>query len=476
MYDVVIVGAGIIGNFIARELTKYNGKILLLDKENDVANGTTKANTALVHAGYDAKLGSNMARFNVEGNAMFDKVCEELYVPFERPGSLVLGFNDEDRRTIEDLYKRGQANRVPDMEILEREDLLKLEPNLGDEVLLGLHAKTGGIVGPWELAIALAENAIDNGAELKLNTEVLDIEKMDAGYLVKTNRGDFETRVLVNAAGLFADTINNMVSKEKIDIRPVKGEYFLLDKTAGKLVSKVIFQCPSKTSKGIVVTPTVHGNIIVGPDSVEIEDKNSKKTTKAGLDYVRETANKSIKNIPFGENITNFAGLRATPTSGDFIIGEASDAKGFVNVAGIKSPGLSSAPAIGVYVAKLVADILGDLEENKDFNPRRREVVLFNQLSDEEKNEIIKKDKRYGNVICRCETITEGEIVDSIKRNAGATTVDGVKKRVRPGMGRCQGGFCMPKVMEIISRELGQDMKDVVKNSEGSYIITEKTK
>lgn len=476
MYDVIIIGAGIIGSFIARELTRYNGKILLLDKENDVANGTTKANTALVHAGYDAIEATNMAKFNVAGNKMFDDVCEDLYVPFERPGSLVLGFNDEDRKTIEGLYKRGRENHVPDMEILEREELLKLEPNLGDEVVVGLYAKTGGIVGPWELTIALTENAMDNGCELKLNTEVKNIIKEDNKYIIETNQGKFETRSIINAAGLYADTLNNMVSEEKIEIYPVKGEYFLLDKTAGKLVNRVIFQCPSEDSKGVVVTPTVHGNIIVGPDSVRVEDKDNKKTSQLGLNYVRETAERSVKNIPFNENITNFTGLRATSTTGDFIIGEAKDAKGFINVAGIKSPGLSSAPAIGQYVAELAVDILGDLDLNESFNPKRRKPIVFNDLSDEEKNEIIKKDKTYGNIICRCETITEGEIIDCINRNAGATTVDGVKKRVRPGMGRCQGGFCMPRVMEIISRELNTEMKDVLKGSQGSYIITDKTK
>lgn len=476
MYDVVVIGAGIIGNYVARELMRYKGRVLILDSENDVANGTTKANTALVHAGYDAKPGTNMARFNVQGNAMFDQVCQELYVDFKRIGSLVLGFNQEDRETIQVLYEKGLANGVPEMEILEREELLELEPNLGDEVLLGLHAKTGGIVGPWELAIALAENAIDNGAELRLNTEVVDIVKKDGHYLVKTSQGDFETRAIVNAAGLYADKINNMVSKDKLDIRPVKGEYYLLDKTAGDLVNKVVFQCPSKTSKGIVVAPTVHGNIIVGPDSVEVASKDDKKTTRQGLDFVRERASLSIKDIPFNENITNFTGLRATPTNGDFIIGEARDAKGFVNAAGIKSPGLSSAPAIGLHVAQLVVDILGDLEENKDFNPRRRKPLVFMELSDEEKNSLIKEDSRYGTIVCRCETVTEGEIVDSIRRNAGATTVDGVKKRVRPGMGRCQGGFCLPKVVEILSRELGKDMTEVVKNSQESYILTDKTK
>ncbi len=476
MFDVIVIGSGIIGSYISRELSRYDLDVLVLEKENDVANGTSKANTALVHAGYDAKPNTNMAKFNVLGNSMFDKVCDELYVPFKRPGSLVLGFNDSDKNTIHDLYEKGIKNGVPGLSILDRKQLLELEPNIGDDVIIALHAATGGIVGPWELAIALMENAMDNGVSLNLNTEVIDIIKQESSFLVKTNQGEFESKILINAAGLFADTINNMVSNEKITINPVAGEYFLLDKTAQNLVSRVVFQCPSETSKGVVVTPTVHGNIVVGPDSIEILEKEDKATHKDRLDFIKNKALKSIKNIPFNENITNFTGLRASSTTGDFIIGEAKDVKGFINVAGIKSPGLSSAPAIGLYVSNLAVNILGDVKENSSFNPRRKKPLVFNDLTDDEKTEIIKKDKKYGNIICRCETVSEGEIVDCIKRNAGATTVDGVKKRVRPGMGRCQGGFCMPRVVEILSRELNIPMEEVMKNSKSSYILTGRTK
>ena len=476
MYDIIIIGAGVSAAATARELSRYEGKFLVLEKENDVANGTTKANTALVHAGYDATEGSNMAHFNVKGNAMFDEICEDLYVPFERTGSLVVGFTDEDRETIEELYQRGINNGVPNMEIIERDKIKELVPNISDEAKFALYAKTGGIVGPWELATNMMENAVDNGVEIKLNTEVKSLEKLDDHYIVKTTNGDFKSKLVINAAGLYADKINNMVSEDKFEIQPVKGQYYLLDKQANDRTDMVIFQCPSKTSKGIVVSPTVHGNIIVGPDSVPGDDKDNKSTSRDNLSYVKETAKRSIKDIPFNKNITNFAGLRANPSTGDFIIGEAKDAKGFINIAGIKSPGLTAAPAIGEYIANLAVELLGGLNKNDSFNPRIRKPIRFIELTDDEKNEVIKKDKRYGNIICRCETVTEGEIVDAINRNVGATSVDAVKRRVRAGMGRCQGGFCMPKVVEILARELGQDMTEVVKDGKNSEILTEKTK
>lgn len=476
MYDVIIIGAGISGTTIARELSRYELDVLVLEKDNDISNGTTKANTALVHAGYDAKAGTNMAKFNVEGSAIYEALCKELDVPYERVGSLVIGFNEEDKETIKSLYDQGVENGVPEMSILDRDGILELQPNISDEACTALYAKTAAIVGPWELAVALMENAMDNGVELELNTEVLDINKEDEIFTVNTNKGDYKSKLVINAAGLFADEISHMISKEDFSITPVKGEYFLLDKSVGDMVNMTLFQCPSPDSKGVVVAPTTHGNIIIGPNSDAVDDKTDLTTTYEYLDFVKERSKDTIPSLPFNKSITTFSGLRATSSTGDFVIGETEDVKGFINVAGIKSPGLSAAPAVALHIKEIVLDILDDVEMDKDFNPIRKQQIRFAELSDEEKSELIKKDRKYGHVICRCETITEGEIVDSINRNAGATTVDGVKRRVRAGMGRCQGGFCLPKVIEILARELDKDMTEIVKDSPDSHILTEKTK
>lgn len=476
MYDVTIIGAGIIGAFVARELSKYDLKVLVLDKENDVANATTKANSAIVHAGYDAEVGSLKARFNVEGNAMFDKLCQDLDVPFKRIGSLVVAFNEEEIEKIEEIYERGIENGVPQMRIIGREELEKLEPNISDAALAALHAPSAGIMGPWEMAVALMENAMDNGVELSLNTEVLDIEKSEEGYRIITGKEEIDTKYIVNAAGVYADRIHNMVSASEIKIIARRGQYFLFDKSAGDLVNSVIFQCPTELGKGVLVLPTAHGNLLVGPDAERIEDKDNLETTEESLDYLRRSSQKAIKNIPFREVITTFSGLRATPEGGDFIIEEVEDAKGFIDVAGIESPGLSASPAIGKYVAELLKDIDGTFKEKEDFNPKRREMVYFMELSDEEKKNIIEEDPKYGRIICRCENITEGEIVDSIHRHAGGKTIDGIKRRVRPGSGRCQGGFCAPKVMEILARELEIDISEVVKDRPGTNIALYKTK
>ncbi|SDX38899.1 NAD(P)/FAD-dependent oxidoreductase [Tepidimicrobium xylanilyticum] len=476
MYDVVIVGAGITGTFIARELSRYELKILLIDKENDISNGTTKANTAIIHAGFDAPYNSKMGYFNVRGNPMFDKICKELDVPFKRIGSLVLAFNQEDLITIEKLFENGLKSKIPQMEILDGKQAKKIEPNISDDVKGALYARTAGIIGPWELAIALAENAMENGVELKLNTEVQDITKSNNGYKIVTNLGNIITKIIVNCAGIYADKLNNMVSDKKLNIIPKKGQYYLLDKMAGNLVNKVIFQCPTEKGKGVVVTPTVHGNLIVGPDSEIIEEREDTRTETLRLKYIKEVATRSVPNIPFEQVITTFAGVRAEPDTGDFIIEEVEDSPGFINVAGIKSPGLSASPAIAEYVVNLVGNIYGGLNESKNFNPYRKKVIRFAELSDEEKDRLIKENPKYGNIICRCETVTEGEILDAIHRKAGARTVDGIKRRARPGSGRCQGGFCLPRVMEILAREMNEEIEKTLKDGLGSYILTGKTK
>ena len=476
MYDVVVIGAGIIGTSIARELSKYRLNVAVLDRENDVSNGTTKANSAIVHAGYDCKPGTLMAKYNSLGNQMFDELCEDLDVPFERVGSLVLAFSEEEKEHLKELYSRGIKNNIPDMKILEFDEIKKIEPHVSKEVVAALHAKTAGIVGPWEFAIAMMENAMDNGVQLELRNEVLDIEKTEGGYKITTNKGEYLTKCIVNSTGVYADKIHNLVAEPSYKITPRRGQYFVMDKSQGDLVNTVIFQCPSKMGKGVLVTPTVHGNLLLGPDSQNIDDKENLSTTREQMEFVKEHAVKSVEGIQLRETIRSFAGLRAEPDRGDFIVEEAKAAPGFIDVGGIKSPGLSSAPAIALGVVDIIKDILGELEENKDFNPKRREQIRFMELDNAKKAEIIKSDSRYGRIICRCENITEGEIIDSIKRNAGATTVDGVKKRCRPGMGRCQGGFCGPRIQEIIAKELNKSLEEVVLDKENSYILTGETK
>ncbi len=475
MYDVAIIGAGVIGAFIARELSRYELKIALIDKDNDVSNGASKANSAIIHAGYDAKPGTNMAKFNSLGNPMFDKICQELDVEIDRIGSFVIGFDDADMETIEGLYKRGIENSIEGLEIIDGDKVREMEPNLNDTIKGALYAPTCGILSPWELTIALAENAADNGVEILLNNEVEDIKKRDLAYKIITNKREIDSKYVINCAGVYADKINNMVSNESFEITPRKGQYFVLDKSVGDFVDTVIFQCPLNVGKGVIIVPTIHGNLLVGPDAEDIEEKDNTATSAEGLEYIKEVARRSAATVPVNKVITTYSGLRAEVSTGDFVIGEARDAKGFINVAGIKSPGLSSSPAIAEYVVDIMKDIRGELIEKDKFNPRRRRVLRFDKLSDEEKTDLIKKDPRFGRIICRCESVTEGEIVDIINRNAGATTVDGVKRRARPGTGRCQGGFCGPRVAEILARELNKDIAEIVKDNEGSYILTGKT-
>ena len=475
MLDVIVIGAGVMGAAVSRELSKYKLNIMVLDKENDVSNGTSKANSAIVHAGYDAKEGTLMAKYNVLGAGMYESLCKEIGAPYKNVGSYVLAFSEEERKHIEKLYQRGLTNGVPQMEILEKDEILRREPNINKNVVAALYAGSAGIVGPWEFTIKLLENAALNGTEVLVDAEVSNIEKLQDGYKVILKDGrTFETKVVINAAGVYADKINDMVSKNHFDIHPRIGEYYVLDKVQGKLTNSVLFQCPTIMGKGILVTKTVHGNIMIGPTAEDVESKDYVGTTTHGLDDIRRQAEKTISGINYRDSIRNFTGIRAESSTGDFIIGEVSDAPNFFNIAGTKSPGLSSAPAIGVDVAKMVVEKLGAVKK-EDFKQNKPQIH-FIELSPEEKAEVIKKDPRYGRIICRCESITEGEIVDVIHRMVGARTVDGVKKRCRPGTGRCQGGFCGPRVQEILARELGKELNEIVLDKKGAYILTTETK
>ncbi len=475
MYDICIIGAGVSGCAAARELSRYEGKICVIDKCEDVGCGTTKANSAIVHAGFDAPSGSLMAKLNVQGNEMMDELSKELDFPFHRNGSLVVCLNEADLPGIEELYKRGVKNGVKGLRILSKEEAVKMEPNLSDNVAGALYAPTGGIVCPFHLTIALAENACTNGVEFKLNTAVSDIQKNDGYYTIKTDKGDFKSRCVVNAAGVYADRLHNMVSSHKINITARKGEYCLLDRSAGTHVSHTIFMLPTKMGKGVLVSPTVHGNLIIGPTAADIEDKEGTNTTREGLDELAAKAGMTVKNLPLRQVITSFAGLRAHEDGYEFIIGEVPDAPQFIDVAGIESPGLSSAPAIGVMVADLLRDKMG-LKQKADFTAARTGILNPARLSIDERNELIKKNHAYGTVICRCESVTEGEIIDAIHRPLGARSLDGIKRRTRAGMGRCQSGFCSPRTMEILERELNMDMEEITKSGGNSAIVTGRTK
>lgn len=476
MYDIAIIGAGVVGCAIARELSKYRVKACVIEREEDVCCGTSKANSAIIHAGFDATPGKLKAKLNVQGNAMMDQLSKDLDIPFQRNGSLVVCTKDQNREDLEKLLEKGKVNGVPDLRILEREELLALEPNLSVDITCALLAPTGGIVCPFHMTIAFAENAYTNGMEFFLNTEVRQIHKTSNGYQLEVLKKETDitelivAKTIINAAGVYADVFHNMVSNEKLHITARKGEYMLLDKTAGTHVSHTIFQLPSNMGKGVLVTPTVHGNLLVGPTATDIENKEGVNTTAEGLDTLSQKAGLSVKNLPFRQVITSFAGLRAHEDQDDFVIGEAADAEGFFDAAGIESPGLSSAPAIGVMVAEMVAAKL-NLNENPDFIGIRNGILNPNTLSMEERNKLIKEKPAYGNIICRCEMITEGEIIDAIKRPLGARSLDAVKRRTRAGMGRCQSGFCSPRTMEILEREVPMSMFDITKNGGSSKFV-----
>lgn len=470
MYDVIIIGGGVSGAASARELSRYKVRACVLEKEEDVCCGTSKANSAIAHAGYDAEPGSLMAKLNVRGNEMMEQLSKDLDFPFQRIGSLVICLGEEEMPGLQKLYDKGIANGVKGLKILNREEVLEMEPNITDNVYAALYAPTAGIVCPFNLNIALAENAYTNGIEFRFNTEVQNIRKIDGGYELCTNQGTFRTKYVVNAAGVYADKFHNMVSEKKIHITPRRGDYCLLDKSAGTHVSRTIFSLPTKYGKGVLVTPTVHGNLLVGPTAIDIENKEGTNTTREGLDEVITKAGQNVKSLPMRQVITSFAGLRAHEDGTEFIIGEPEDARGFIDCAGIESPGLTSCPAIGEMVAGILQEKLG-LEKKDNFIATRKGILDPDTLTREERAELIQREPAYGNIICRCEMITEGEILDAIRRPLGARSLDGVKRRTRAGMGRCQSGFCSPRTMEILARELHVSMADITKSGGKSRLV-----
>lgn len=470
MYDVVVIGAGVSGSASARELSRYDLKVCVVEMEEDVCCGTSKANSAIVHAGFDAESGSLMAKLNVEGSEMMEELSKELDFHYKRNGSLVVCIHEEEKDNLQKLYERGIKNGVKDLRIIGREELVKLEPNISDNAVAALYAPTGAIVCPFGMNIALAENAAANGVEFRFDTKVTGFEKKEDTWIVKTSKGDIETRYVVNAAGVYADVFHNMVSEKKIHITPRRGDYCLLDRSVEGYVTHTIFQLPGKFGKGVLVTPTVHGNTLVGPTAIDIEDKEGTNTTQQGIDELTQKAGDTVKNLPIRQVITSFAGLRAHEDGHEFIIEELADAKGFIDCAGIESPGLSSAPAIGKMVAGIIKDLTG-AKEREGFIATRKGILDPKTLSKEEYAALIQEKPEYGNIICRCEMITEGEIMDAINRPLGAKSLDGVKRRTRAGMGRCQAGFCSPRTIEILARERGVDPSEITKSGGESKII-----
>ena len=475
MYDVIIIGCGAVGAATAYQLSRYQLNVAVLEAGNDVADGTTKANSAIIHAGYDPEPGTLMAKLNVEGSRMAAEICRKLQVPYAQVGSLVLAFDDEDMHTVQTIYLRGKANGVPDLEILDGEQARAMEPNLSKEVKGALYAPTAGIISPWEFALAMAEVAVKNGAELFLESPVTAIRAVDGGYEVCSGDRTWKSRYVVNAAGIFADQVHGLLEEPDFRIKPSRGEYYLLDKSQGRQVSRVIFQCPNQNGKGVLVSPTIHGNLIVGPNAEPVMDRYDLGTTRSGLDFVRERALKSVPGLNLRENIRNFAGLRANSTQSDFIIRESPTSPGFFDLAGIKSPGLSSAPAIGRYLTELLGEAGCVLREKDNFDDSRTHV-LFKDVPEEEKSAWILREPSYGRVICRCETITEGDILAALHTPIPPRTINAVKRRCNAGMGRCQGGFCSPRVHEILARELHVRPEEILMDQPGTYLITGETK
>lgn len=472
MYDVAIIGCGIVGASCAYYLSKYKLKVAVIEMKNDVCCGATRANSAIIHAGYDPEPDSQCAKYNVRGTVLAEEICKKLDVPFNKIGSLVVAFSEKELDTLNVLYERGIKNGVPDMKILNQEELREAEPCISDTALGALYAPTAAIVNPWEYGIAMAETAVRNGTEVLLNSKVESIENADGVWKINCGDKSVEAKYVINAAGVNSDLIHNMVAEPTFNIQPVAGEYYLLDKTEGFRAKHVIFQCPNELGKGVLVSPTVHGNLIVGPNAVNVErDDTSTKTSS--LDFIREAAAKSIPSIVYRENIRNFTGVRPNSDTNDFVIGFV--AERFLDLAGIKSPGLSAAPAIAEGAVEMLKENGLALEEKESYIDERKHI-RFKHLSNEEKNKLIAERPEFGQVVCRCETITEGEIIDALNSPIPPVSLDGIKRRAGTGMGRCQGGFCGPKVLDIMAKFKGVEAEAILQDGNGSYILTGETK
>ena len=477
MIDVIIIGAGVVGALIARELSRYQLKVLVLDKENDVGNETSMANSAIVHSGYDPVPGTLKARFNVEGNPMFDQLAEDLDFHFGRVGSLTLALSEEQIPVLLKLRKLARLNNV-EVKLLTPEEIIEMEPNINPEVKGALFAETAGIVDPFNMTAHALENAVDNGVELHLDEAVTAIAEnnKDKTFVVTTNKASYQTKLVINCAGVFADAIAAMVAKPDFSIRPRKGEYMILDHYSPDLVNSTIFPLPSEKGKGVLVTPTTSGNYVLGPSSEFVDEKDDLATDKATIDYVKKSVLNLVPSIPFGEVIRVFSGLRASSNRGDFIVEEMKGHERLINVAGIDSPGLASSPAIAKFVVEQLVSKHLTLRNNPNFNPRIRPYINMKALSFEEKNELIKKNPRLGQIVCNCEKISLGELDDLMSRSIPPRTVKAIKKRTRAGFGKCQGSFCQPAIVKYLAEFYGVDLTDVLYDKGGSNIVKCSTK
>lgn len=471
MTDVIVIGAGVVGCATARELARYALRVVVLEKGSDVAEGATKSNSAIVHAGFDAKPGTLKARFNAAGNAQFEPLCRELGVPFQRNTSLVVAFSPEELPRLEELKARGEENGVPGLRLVGRDELAALEPHIGREARAALLAPTGGICCPYELTFRLAQDAAANGVEFAFNCGVRSVARNGSGWRVETADGrSLAARAVVNAAGLYADVFNNQVSAEKLSIRPRRGEYLMMDKAYAGTFRATVFQVPTALGKGVLVSPTVDGTLIVGPTADEVDGRDDTRTTAAGLAKIRQSAVRVWNDLPLSGVIATFAGLRAHGDRGDFVLGEPSDAPGFFNAAAIESPGLTAAPAIAEWLAERIGETLNTQRSTLNVQ-QGRHWKTFRGMTDAERAEAIQGDPAYGRIVCRCEAVSEAEIRAAIRCRLGARTLDGVKRRTRAGMGRCQGGFCTPRIVEILCEELGLEPEQVTKFGGGSNLL-----
>ena len=472
IYDVAIVGGGVIGGMVARELTKYALSLCILEKENDVACGASKANSGIVHGGYDPEPDTLKAKMNTLGVEKLFAAAKQLHVPILRNGSMVCAFSAEEDKTIKELYARGLVNNTPDMQILTGDAAREIEPNLSKEITSVLWVRNAGIVCPYDLTIAAVGNAMDNGAKLLLNFELSEVEKEKGFFKLISAEGETVTaKYLINCAGCGCDKVAKLCGDDSFTIIPRAGEYLLLDKTEGQRVSHTIFQCPSKEGKGILVSPTVDGNLLTGPTAGVVADPEEKAITQSGIDTVIKLSAKSVPSVQFRNVITSFTGVRSSEKSGDFIIGFSEKTENLLNVAAIDSPGLTSCVAIAEYVAEILKNAGVELTENKNWNGNREDPHAFRAMSDKEKDAYIKEHPAYGKIVCRCEGVSEGEIRYALRANPPARDMDGVKRRTRSGMGRCQGGFCGPYVMKLIAEERGIPKEEVTKKGKGSEMV-----
>lgn len=482
MYDCAIIGSGVIGAAMAYTLSRYELSVVVLEASNDVANVQTKANSAILHAGFDPPRGTLMAKTNVEGARLAADICKKLDVPRIENGALVLAFSREDLSTLRELYLRGVENGVADLRLLNEAEVKQLEPKLHDDVLGALHAPSSAIVDPWEFTIAMAETAIRNGVELRLEAEVSAIYPLDdfagdsGGFDIRYGNEGVQAKYVINAAGVKAADVHALIGGHNFRSIPVRGQYYLLDKSVGSLCKQTLFQCPSALGKGILIAPTVHGNLIVGPNAEQIEDPGDTAVTADALAFVRRQAERSVPYIPFGENIRNFSGIRAQTDRDDFIIEASPEHACFINLAGIKSPGLSAAPAIALRGLDLLREAgLELIEKPEDRFIDRRKRTRFRYLNATEKRDKIARDPSYSQIVCRCETISEGEIREAIRGVIPPRSIDAVKRRCNAGMGRCQGSFCGPRIHALLADELGIPYDEVLLNEAGSRIVVAKS-